>query len=135
MIANVHQYWVYMMSNKTRSVLYIGITNDLYRRYNEHKAGTIKGFTQNYKCHYLVYFEEYQNVNEAIAREKQLKGWIRARKNALIATVNPENRDLAEDLGWIVEQRYFTPFSMTTAKRNSFKRLKTKWITTKQFKI
>ena len=103
MITNVHQYWVYMMSNKTRSVLYIGITNDLYRRYNEHKAGTIKGFTQNYKCHYLVYFEEYQNVNEAIAREKQLKGWIRARKNALIATVNPENRDLAEDLGWIGE--------------------------------
>ena len=103
MIANVHQYWVYMMSNKTRSVLYIGITNDLYRRYNEHTAGTIKGFTQNYKCHYLVYFEEYQNVNEAIAREKQLKGWIRARKNALIATVNPENRDLAEDLGWIGE--------------------------------
>ena len=73
---NIHQYWVYIMSNKVRSVLYIGVTNDLYRRYNEHKAGSVKGFTQKYRCCDLLYFEEYNNVNEAIAREKELKGLV-----------------------------------------------------------
>ncbi|MBO5664858.1 MAG: GIY-YIG nuclease family protein, partial [Bacteroidaceae bacterium] len=51
-MVNIHQYWVYIMSNKTRSVLYIGVTNDLYRRYIEHSQGEIKGFTQKYKCHH-----------------------------------------------------------------------------------
>ena len=98
---NVHQYWIYIMSNKTRSVLYIGITNDLYRRYCEHKNGTIKGFTEKYKCNFLVHYEEYNMVEDAIAREKELKGWSREKKDKLIAKDNPRMVDLAKDLGWV----------------------------------
>ena len=98
---NVHQYWVYIMSNKTRSVLYIGVTNDLYRRYCEHKNGTIKGFTEKYRCHSLVHYEEYNLVEDAIAREKELKGWSREKKNKLIARDNPQMVDWAETLGWV----------------------------------
>ena len=99
-MANVHQYWVYIMSNKTRSVLYIGVTNDLYRRYLEHKNGAVEGFTKKYKCYYLVYFEDYKSIEDAIAREKELKGWRREKKELLIATTNPEKKDLAERFGW-----------------------------------
>ncbi|MBR4065217.1 MAG: GIY-YIG nuclease family protein [Bacteroidaceae bacterium] len=100
-MVNIHQYWVYIMSNKSRTVLYIGMTNDLYRRYLEHKQEVIKGFTQKYKCHDLLYYEEFADVNEAIAREKHLKGWIRAKKDELIATINPDKKDLAVELGWL----------------------------------
>ena len=89
------------MSNKARTVLYVGVTNDLYRRYCEHKNGTIKGFTEKYRCHSLVYYEEYNMVEDAIAREKELKGWSREKKNKLIAKVNPQMVDRAEALGWI----------------------------------
>ncbi len=99
-MTNIHQYWVYMMSNKNRSVLYIGVTNDLYRRCKEHRDGTIEGFTKKYKCHYLVYYEEYNHIEDAIAREKELKGWKREKKDRLISTVNPLKLDLAEELGW-----------------------------------
>ena len=74
-MANIFQYWVYIMSNKTRSVLYIGVTNDLYRRYCEHRDGVMDGFTKKYKCHALVYYEEFNLPDDAIAREKELKGW------------------------------------------------------------
>ena len=97
---NVHQYWVYIMSNKARSVLYIGVTNDLYRRYCEHKNGAIKGFTEKYRCHSLVHYEEYNLVEDAIAREKELKGWTRLKKEKLIATINPKKVDLAKILNW-----------------------------------
>ena len=100
-MVNVHQYWVYIMSNKARSVLYIGVTNDLYRRYCEHKNGTIKGFTEKYRCHSLVHYEEYNLVEDAIAREKELKGWSREKKNKLIAKDNPQMVDWAEALGWM----------------------------------
>ena len=73
-MVNVHQYWVYILSNKSQSVLYIGITNDLFRRYLEHKNGTVEGFTKKYRCHSLLYYEYYTDVEEAIAREKELKG-------------------------------------------------------------
>ena len=99
-MANIHQYWVYIMSNKVRSVLYIGVTNDLYRRYNEHRTGSVKGFTQKYRCCDLLYFEEYNNVDEAIAREKELKGWKRCKKEYLIASNNPEFVNVAEEFGW-----------------------------------
>ncbi len=99
-MTNVHQYWVYIMSNKIRSVLYIGVTNDLYRRYSEHKSGSINGFTHKYKCCDLVYFEEYNLIDDAIAREKELKGWRREKKDKLIMTVNPEKKNLAEEMGW-----------------------------------
>ena len=99
-MTNIHQYWVYIVSNKVRSVLYIGVTNDLYRRYNEHKTGAMKGFTQKYRCCDLLYFEEYNDVSEAIAREKELKGWKRCKKDSLIAKDNPKYINLAEELGW-----------------------------------
>jgi len=93
-----HTYWVYMMSNKTRSTLYIGITDNLERRVRQHRAGEIPGFAQQYRCVYLVYFEQFRNVRAAIAREKQLKGWRREKKNALIAKKNPRWDDLSFDL-------------------------------------
>ena len=100
-MVNIHQYWVYIMSNKTRTVMYVGITNDLYRRYAEHKEEKIKGFTQKYKCHDLLYFEEFKDIEDAISREKEIKAWRREKKEKLIATRNPEKRDLAIELEWI----------------------------------
>lgn len=97
---NVHQYWVYIMSNRTRTVLYIGITNDLYRRFIEHKTEKIDGFSKKYKCHHLLYYEEYKIVDEAIAREKEIKKWRREKKEKLIIMLNPQKVDLAESLGW-----------------------------------
>ena len=89
-------YYVYILTNKTDNVMYIGMTNDLRRRLYEHKADQIEGFTQKYHVHKLVYFEEYSDVNEAIAREKQLKRWIRAKKNLLVETKNPNWDDWGE---------------------------------------
>lgn len=99
-MVNIHQYWIYILSNYTRSTLYIGMTNDLYRRYQEHQNGEVDGFTQTYQCHYLLYYEEYSQVEDAIAREKQLKGWTRKKKENLIKMMNPNLKDLSEELGW-----------------------------------
>ena len=79
-------YYVYILTNKTDMVMYIGVTNDLRRRLYEHKNEQIEGFTKKYHVHKLVYFEEYSEVNDAIAREKQLKQWIRAKQNWLVET-------------------------------------------------
>ena len=79
-MGNIHQYWVYIMTNKSHSVLYTGVTNDLYRRYMEHKNGVVEGFTKRYRCHSLLYYEFYNNVEEAIVREKEIKGWSRRKK-------------------------------------------------------
>ena len=83
-------YYVYILTNKTNHVLYIGITNDLYRRLNQHKSEQIAGFTKKYHVHKLVYFENYSDVNTAIKREKQLKGWSRMKKIMLIEAQNPK---------------------------------------------
>ena len=91
-------YYVYIMTNKTNSVVYVGVTNDLQRRVNEHKNGDIPGFTQRYHLHKLVYFEHYSNVDEAISREKQIKGYSRTKKNELISKQNPQLGDLSENL-------------------------------------
>ena len=90
------QYFVYIMSN-TSKTLYIGVTNNLIRRVVEHKKGTIKGFTSKYNINKLVYYEEGDNINNAIYREKQLKGWLRRKKIALVESVNPDWHDLSED--------------------------------------
>lgn len=90
-------YYVYMLTNKKNGVLYIGVTNDLERRIKEHKSKLIKGFTSKYKLTQLVYFEEYQNIKEAIKREKQLKKWNRDWKINLIKEVNEEWKDLSND--------------------------------------
>jgi putative endonuclease len=85
------------MSNFKRTVLYIGVTNDIRLRVLQHKNGEGSVFTSKYKCHYLLFFEEYFQIDEAISREKQLKNWHRKWKDELIKTQNPELRDLAED--------------------------------------
>jgi len=88
--------FIYILSNYTRTTLYIGVTNDLQERVTEHRNGTGSEFTSKYKLYYLLYFEEYQSIQLAIAREKQLKRWHREWKFNLIRTVNPELRDLME---------------------------------------
>ncbi len=90
------QCFVYIMTNKSRT-LYTGVTNDLVRRVNEHKSKSVPGFTRKYNITKLAYFESGDNINAAIAREKQIKGWLRAKKIALIESINPEWKDLSED--------------------------------------
>lgn len=94
------QYYIYMMSNSSRTVLYIGVTNNLYRRCMEHKSGIIEGFTKKYNCHILLYYEEFQLIEDAIAREKQLKGWSRNKKETLIKVLNSRMEDLSDSLQW-----------------------------------
>ena len=90
--------YVYILSNRKRTVLYIGVTNNLQRRLYEHKNEIVDGFTKRYHIHRLVYFEEFNHIDQAIAREKILKGWRRDRKDALITSFNSEWNDLSE--GW-----------------------------------
>ena len=90
-------YYVYILTNERATVLYIGVTNDLERRVYEHKKKLVEGVTKKYNVDRLVYFEETDDVTVAIGREKQLKGWLRRRKAALVETMNPEWRDLAAD--------------------------------------
>jgi len=87
-------YSVYIMASES-GVLYIGVTNDLERRVIEHKKKMVPGFSARYNLQKLVYFESFGNVQDAIAREKQLKGWLRRRKVALIESVNPHWNDLS----------------------------------------
>lgn len=91
------EYYVYIMTNHSRT-LYIGMTNDLKRRVYQHKQKRIEGFSSRYNITQLVYYESTNDVHVAIAREKQLKGWIRAKKIALIETQNPDWKDLSD--GW-----------------------------------
>ena len=89
-------YYVYILTSKRNGTLYVGVTNDLKRRIYEHKNNLIKGFTQKYNIHNLVYYEETNDVNIAIEREKQIKSWSRKKKLALIEKDNPAWNDLAE---------------------------------------
>jgi putative endonuclease len=87
-------YYVYIMTNWNNKVLYTGVTNNLERRVYEHKNKLVKGFTAKYNINKLVYYDFTSDVLSAIAREKQIKGWTRKKKNELIASLNPEWRDL-----------------------------------------
>ncbi len=87
-------YYVYILTNQYNNVMYIGITNDLKRRVYEHKTGLLEGFTKRYNVHKLVYVEHCHDVYAAIEREKQLKGWSRPKKNALVEAVNPEWKEI-----------------------------------------
>ena len=89
-----HNYYVYIVASRSR-VLYIGVTSNLHRRVWEHRTGAYPGFTSKYRCHRLVWFESYVTVTLAIAREKQLKGWARLKKVALIERENPAWDDLS----------------------------------------
>ncbi len=91
------QYFIYVMASFSRKT-YIGITSDLERRVWQHKNGTYESHTKKYNKNRLVYIEEYQWVNDAISREKQIKGWGQQKKLDLVESMNPEWRDLSE--GW-----------------------------------
>ena len=89
-------YYVYIMASRSR-VLYVGVTNNLARRVNEHRS-LVAGFTSRYRVTRLVYFEEFTDIRDAIAREKEIKGWVRSRKVRLIGSVNPTWEDLSSPL-------------------------------------
>ena len=90
-------YYTYILTNWNNKVMYIGMTNNLERRLYEHRHHLADGFTSQYNVSKLVYYESTTDVKAAIAREKQLKGWERTKKNALIETINPTWRDLSQD--------------------------------------
>jgi putative endonuclease len=90
--------YIYILGSQTRT-LYIGLTSNLYLRVMQHKEGTLEGFTAAYGCKRLLYFEGYEDIRTAIAREKQRKGWRREKKLNLIGTINPEFKDLAQTWG------------------------------------
>ncbi len=94
----MHSYYVYILASQRNGTLYIGVTNDLLRRVQEHKDGEIEGFTKKYKVNQLVYYEDTDDISIAIVREKQLKAWKRAWKLRLIEKDNPEWRDLYKDI-------------------------------------
>jgi len=93
-----HRYAVYIMASRSHN-LYIGVTNDIGRRVREHKNHTFEGFTARYNVDRLVWYKIYGDVRDAIVREKQLKGWIRAKKIRLIEALNPTWQDLSEEWG------------------------------------
>ena len=90
-------YYTYILTNWNNKVMYIGVTNHLARRLYEHRHQLADGFTKRYNVCKLVYYEDTEDVKAAIAREKQLKGWLRSKKNALVESTNPEWRDLSEE--------------------------------------
>ena len=90
--------YVYIMASKKNGTLYVGVTSDLIKRVYQHKNGLISGFTEKYKVHKLMYFEQYEDISEAIKREKQLKGWLRDWKLKLIEDNNPKWEDLYDTL-------------------------------------
>ena len=94
------EYYVYILANASRRI-YVGVTNNLERRVYEHKYKLIPGFTSKYNIHRLVYFESTFDVTAAITREKQIKGWLRSKKIALIETLNPLWNDLSAE--WFSE--------------------------------
>jgi len=92
------QYYVYMMTNIRNTVLYTGVTNDLIRRVYEHKEKLVNGFTKKYKIAKLVYYEVFEDIENAILREKQIKAGSRQKKIQLINSINTEWRDLYDEL-------------------------------------
>lgn len=94
----MHAGFVYILTNKTRTTLYTGVTNSLLHRVVQHRHAEVPGFTARYNVDRLVYFESYDDIRDAIGREKQIKGWVRMKKHALIAAKNPGWSDLAESV-------------------------------------
>lgn len=100
-----HNYYVYITTNKNKTVLYTGFTGNLKQRVIQHEmaqtgAADKQAFTYRYNAPFIVYYEHFRDVQAAIAREKQLKGWTRAKKEALIQALNPEWRFLNDELKW-----------------------------------
>ena len=94
----MHYFWVYILASRPRGTLYIGVTNGLIRRVEQHKKGFSSGFTRKYGVHKLVWFEEFANIKDAIQREKTMKEWPRAWKINLIERTNPHWTDLYSSL-------------------------------------
>ena len=92
------QYYIYILSNWNDKVIYIGVTNNLKRRVYEHKNEVIDGFTKKYHVHKLVYYETTTDVKAALEREKQLKGWKREKKDSLVTDMNPNWKDLYDEI-------------------------------------
>jgi putative endonuclease len=93
-----YNFWVYIVTNRNHSVLYIGVTNRLSRRTWEHRESNKPGFASKYQCRELIYYEHYRDVRDAIARESQLKKWSRAKKISLIDRLNPRWEDLGAEV-------------------------------------
>ena len=97
-----HSYYIYIVTNKNKTVLYTGVTNDLNRRLSEHKENSIpfrhSSFAGKYNAFYLLYYERFQMIEAAIARENEIKGWRRSKKEALINTINPDWNFLNDDI-------------------------------------
>ncbi|MFM9946135.1 MAG: GIY-YIG nuclease family protein [Bacteroidia bacterium] len=97
----MHNYYVYILTNSLRTVLYIGVTNDLYRRLLEHYQDSKtekKTFAGMYNCYNLIYYEHFEHINHAIDREKEIKGWRRSRKEVLINEINPDWKFLNDEI-------------------------------------
>ena len=95
-----HNYYVYILTNFTKKVLYTGVTNDIARRLHEHRYIEKNSFCYRYRCYYLIYYDWFRDINQAIKREKQIKNWTRKKKNNLIKTINPKMKflnDLIKD--------------------------------------
>ena len=92
------QYYVYILANKTNVSIYVGVTNDLIKRVYQHKQKLVMGFAEKYGIDKLVYYEVYSDPENAILREKRLKGSSRARKNRLVESLNPEWRELYDEI-------------------------------------
>ncbi len=90
-------YYVYILANWNNKVIYTGVTNNLERRLYEHKNKLVDGFTKRYNINKLVYYDFCESIETAIQREKQIKGWTRSKKNALIEQANPDWHDLSND--------------------------------------
>ena len=91
-------YFTYILANKHKTVLYTGVTNDLKRRLEEHIQGINKSFTHRYNVHFLVWYQEFNWIQDAIEREKEIKGWRREKKDKLIISFNPEWKYLNDKL-------------------------------------
>ena len=115
-----HHYYVYIVASRTHT-LYIGITDNILRRVEQHRNAELPGFTATYHCNRLVFLEAYQYVQKAIAREKQLKGWRRSKKICLIELTNPTWADLSE--AWTKKPQVpplrFAPVGMTRGTDNA----------------
>jgi putative endonuclease len=94
----MHYHYVYILASNRNGTLYVGLTHNLIKRTWEHKNDIVKGFTNKYQVHRLVYFEQFEDKDEAIKREKQLKKWQRRWKLELIEGYNPEWKDLYKDI-------------------------------------
>jgi len=111
-------YFVYLLASKRHGTLYCGVTNDLVRRVYEHKSGQVRGFTSKYFVHRLVWYEGYEDIRDAILREKRIKRWKRDWKCRMIEETNPEWDDLFASIGGVPPQELLKSTSDSTPSVN-----------------